>query len=135
VKHIYLDACILIYLIEKHPDHYPKIKATLDSLTEYQLAVSPLLRMEVLVKPLQAGNTLLQRRYEDFLAQQIWLAVPETVYEQALQLRATHRLKTPDALHLAIARYHGCTDFWTNDDRLNTTAGDLAVNVLADAGG
>lgn len=118
-------------MIEKHPDHYPKIKTKLANLPEYQLAVSPLLRMEVLIKPLQEGNTLLQQRYEDFLAQQIWLPIPEEVYEQALQLRATHRLKTPDALHLAIARYHGCcTEFWTNDDRLNTAASELAVNIL-----
>jgi predicted nucleic acid-binding protein len=130
VRHIYLDACILIYLIEKHPEHYPKIKAMLDSLPEYQLAVSPLLRMEVLVKPLRDGNTALMRRYEDFLAQQIWLPIPDIVYERALQLRAIHRLKTPDSLHLAIARYYGCTDFWTNDDRLSIAAGDLAVNVL-----
>ena len=70
------------------------------------------------------------RCYEDFLGQQIWLPIPDIVYERALQLRAIHRLKTPDSLHLAIARYYGCTDFWTNDDRLNTAAGDLAVNVL-----
>lgn len=62
---------------------------------------------------------------------QIWLLIPDIVYEQTLQLRALHRLKTPDALHLAIARYYGCTDFWTNDDRLNAAAGDLAVDVLA----
>lgn len=58
------------------------------------------------------------------------LPIPETIYEQALQLKATHRLKTPDALHLAIALYHGCTDFWTNDNRLNIAASDLAVNIL-----
>lgn len=130
MKRIYLDACILIYLIEKHRDYYPKIKAMLDSLPEYQLAVSPLLRMEVLVKPSRDQDTLLKQQYEDFLEQQIWLPIPEIVYEQALQLRVIHRLKTPDALHLAIARHHGCTDFWTNDDRLKTAAGDLAVNVL-----
>jgi predicted nucleic acid-binding protein len=130
VKRIYLDACILIYLIEKHPKYYSTIKAKLSNLAEYQLAVSPLLRMEVLVKPLQDSNELLKQRYEDFIAQQIWLPIPETVYEQALQFRSTYRLKTPDALHLAIARHHGCTDFWTNDDRLNTAASDLAVNVL-----
>lgn len=130
MKRIYLDSCILIYLIEKHPEHSPKITTTLENLSEYQLAVSPLLHMEVLVKPLQNGNILLKQQYEDFLAQQIWLPIPEIVYEQALQLRVEHRLKTPDALHLAIARYHCCTDFWTNDDRLNIAANDLSVNIL-----
>ncbi len=130
MRHIYLDACILIYLIEKHPEHYPKIKNLLDSLPDYKLAISPLLRMEVLVKPLRDGDITLKQRYEDFLAQQICLPIPDKVYEQALQLRVAYRLKTPDALHLAIARYHGCTDFWTNDDRLHMAAGNLAVNIL-----
>ena len=73
---------------------------------------------------------LLKQRYEDFIVQQIWLPIPEAVYEQALQVRSIYRLKIPDALHLAIARHHECTDFWTNDDRLNTAARNLAVNVL-----
>ena len=45
--------------------------------------------------------------------------------------RVQHGLKTPDALHLAAALHHGCTEFWTNDDRLRAAAGALAVNVLA----
>lgn len=130
MKRIYLDACIVIYLIEKHPTYAPKIQNLLNSLSDYRLAVSPLLHMEVLVKPLREGNTVLVGQYEDFLAQQIWLPIPEVIYKQALQLRATYRLKTPDALHLAIARYHGCTEFWTNDDRLALAAGSFALNVL-----
>lgn len=130
MKRIYLDACILIYLVEKHAEHYPKIAALLENSPSYQLAVSPLLRMEVLTKPVREMDTLLKQRYEHFLAQQVWLPIPDLVYDQALQLRAVHRLKTPDALHLAIAQYHGCTDFWTNDERLNTAAGNLAINVL-----
>ena len=130
MKRIYLDTCILIYLIERHPEHCPVIKEKLESMSEYQIAISPLLRMEVLVKPLQTGNTLLQQRYDDFMTQQVLLPIPETVYDQALQLRATYRLKTPDALHLAIAHHHGCSDFWTNDDRLNLAASDLAINIM-----
>jgi predicted nucleic acid-binding protein len=130
VKRIYLDACILIYLIEKHPEHFTKIKSALEDLPDYQLTVSPLLRLEVLVKPLQNGNTQLQKQYEDFLAQQVWLPIPDTVYDKALRLRSAYRLKTPDALHLAIAQYHECTDFWTNDDRLAMAANDLAVSIL-----
>lgn len=49
---------------------------------------------------------------------------------RALGLRAQHGLKTPDALHLATALHHGCTEIWTNDDRLKAAAGALAVNVL-----
>ncbi|NTV15090.1 MAG: type II toxin-antitoxin system VapC family toxin [Desulfobulbaceae bacterium] len=39
-------------------------------------------------------------------------------------------MKTPDALHLATAQFHGCTSLWTNDDRLCTVAPDFVCNVL-----
>jgi predicted nucleic acid-binding protein len=39
-------------------------------------------------------------------------------------------LKTRDTLHLARALHHGCTEFWTNDNRLRAVAGTLAINVL-----
>ena len=54
----------------------------------------------------------------------------DDIFAQALGLRAQHGLKTPDALHLATALHHGCTEFWTNDDRLKSAADTLAVNVL-----
>ena len=37
------------------------------------------------------------------------------------------------ALHLAVAQQHGYDEFWTNDDRLNTVAEKMAVNVLSRA--
>lgn len=130
MRRIYLDACILIYFIEKHPRYYPAIAERLESLPDYQLAVSPLLRMEVLVKPKREQNEPLIKRYEHFMEQQIMLPMPEVIYHHALMLRVNHAIKTPDALHLAIAEYHGCTEFWTNDDRLNIAADKLAFNIL-----
>ena len=58
------------------------------------------------------------------------LPITDAIYDEALQLRARFRLKTPDALHLATAQHYGCTAFWTNDDRLKDAAGALAVNLL-----
>jgi predicted nucleic acid-binding protein len=77
------------------------------------------------------SNAALVADYEDFLAAHLFLTMNEAVFDQALRLRARHRLKTPDALHLATAQCHGCAEFWTNDERLNTAAGMMAVNVLA----
>jgi len=128
---VYLDACIVIYLIEKHPVFMEKIIGRINQAPDSQLAVSPLLRLEVLTKPLRDNDTALFQAYEDFLAAQIMLPIPEAIYDAALQLRANFRLKTPDALHLAIAQHYDCTEFWTNDDRLKGAAGALAVNVLA----
>jgi predicted nucleic acid-binding protein len=46
------------------------------------------------------------------------------LFDLATQLRVRHRLKTPDALHLAAALHSGCVEFWTNDDRLANAAQD-----------
>lgn len=130
MKRIYLDACILIYLIEKHPQFYPLIADRFTQLDQYQVAVSPLLRMEVLVKPRKDQNHALVQRYEQFLANQIILPIPESIYNDALTLRTKHNLKTPDALHVAIAQHHGCSEFWTHDQRLAKAAPDFAVSIL-----
>jgi predicted nucleic acid-binding protein len=58
------------------------------------------------------------------------LPIGDEIFALAMALRVQHGLKTPDSLHLA-ALHHGCTEFWTNDDRLVAAAGALAVNVLA----
>jgi predicted nucleic acid-binding protein len=57
--------------------------------------------------------------------------MPAAVFHQAAELRAQYGLKTPDALHLATARHHGCTALWTNDNRLSKVAGDLVVNIIS----
>lgn len=46
------------------------------------------------------------------------------------ELRARHGLRTPDALHRAVAQLAGCDELWTNDNRLAAAAEGLAVNVV-----
>jgi predicted nucleic acid-binding protein len=58
------------------------------------------------------------------------LDLPPAIFDEAARLRAAHKsLKTPDAIHLATVLQHGCTEFWTNDDRLNTIAPGLVRKV------
>ena len=130
-QRIYLDACIVIYLIEKNPVFRPKILERMEQSSGSQFAVSPLLRLEVLTKPLRDQDMVLYQDFEDFISAQIMLPITDSIYDAALQLRALFRLKTPDALHLATAQHYGCTAFWTNDDRLNDAAEALAVNLFA----
>lgn len=127
---VYLDACIVIYLVEKHEIYAPLIIEYLRQSQGKTLAVSPLLRLEVLSKPLQQKNKPLVHEYESFLDQQVMLTIPEAIYDEALKLRVQSRLKTPDALHLAIAKYHACSEFWTNDKRLSKAADTIAINIL-----
>jgi uncharacterized protein len=96
------------------------------------LCVSPLVPLESNVKPLRESNVQLVADYEAFLAAQNWLACDDSIFDRAIQLRARHGLKTPDALHLATALHYGCDEFWTNDDRLRQAAGGIAVDVLRD---
>ena len=51
------------------------------------------------------------------------------IFDRAAELRAKYRLKTPDALHLACAIHHGCSEFWTNDGRLDEAAAEAGLTV------
>jgi uncharacterized protein len=128
---IYLDACVLIYAIENHPVRAPTIRTALAAARNERFAISPLVRLECLVKPMRDGDLLLQRRYETGLELLLLLQMPDPVFSLATQLRARFNLKTPDALHLACAQHHGCSALWTNDERLQRAGHGLARNVLA----
>jgi len=130
VRRVYLDACIVIYLLEKVEVFSDAAMAHLARNPEAELCVSALVRLEVLAKPMRDGNLALASDYEEFLAAQNWLVIHDAIFDLALRLRVQHGLKTPDALHLATAMHYRCVEFWTNDDRLKLGAGPLAVNIL-----
>ncbi|MEO6724680.1 MAG: type II toxin-antitoxin system VapC family toxin [Blastocatellia bacterium] len=128
---IYLDTCIVIYVVERHPLYTAMVEARLQSLAPNDLCYSPLVRMECLVKPFKDQDASLLQLYESFLGAQQMLDLPRVIFDAGARLRAAHpRLKTPDAIHLAAAVHHGCTEFWTNDDRLNAIAPGLAMKVI-----
>jgi uncharacterized protein len=127
---IYLDACLLIYAIEEHPVWANDVRAALKNEPDARFAMSPLIKMECLVKPLKTGDMAMQRRYEAGLNELVQLPMTEAIFLQAAMLRARFGMKTPDALHLACAQHHGCTALWTNDDRLAQAGHGLAKNIL-----
>jgi predicted nucleic acid-binding protein len=127
---IYLDTCLLVYAFEQHPIFGARTRVALAAEASTRFAISPLVKFECLVGPMRSGNLVLQRYYEKGLEHFIQLPMPEPVFLSGAQLRARFSLKTPDALHLAIAQYHGCTALWTNDNRLQKAAHGLAINVL-----
>lgn len=128
---IYLDACLLIYAIEDHPVWADDVRTALKKEPDARFAVSPLIKMECLVKPLKTGDMIMQRRYEAGLNEFVQLPILEPVFLQAAMLRARFGLKTPDALHLACAQHHGCTALWTNDERLTQAVHRLARNICS----
>lgn len=128
---IYLDSCLLIYAIEQDPVFGKRTLAALTKVPTALLAISPLVKLECLVKPMREGNLVLQQHYELALQQLTLLDMPDAVYQRATRLRAIAGIKTPDALHLACAQHHGCEAIWTNDDRLTKAGHGLARNILA----
>lgn len=129
---IYLDSCLLIYAIEQDPVFGERVVMAIDSQTSTEFAVSPLVKLECLVKPLGAGNVALKQYYEAAFETLTTLPMPEEVYLSAALLRARFRLKTPDALHLSCAQFHRCASLWTNDHQFSEAGHGLAVNIFAD---
>jgi predicted nucleic acid-binding protein len=127
---IYLDACLVIYLIERHARWGEPVADAIARAEEARFGISPLVKCECLVGPIKRGDPVLQRAYTDLFEQFAPLDMPEAVYLQAAQLRGHFGLRTPDALHLACAQHHRCDALWTNDDRLTQASHGLADNIL-----
>jgi predicted nucleic acid-binding protein len=127
---IYLDACLLIYLAERHDRWGGSVAGAIARDENARFGISPLVKCECLVGPIRRGDPVLERAYIELFEVFVALAMPELVYLQAAQLRARFALRTPDALHLACAQHHRCTALWTNDNRLAQASHGLAVNVL-----
>jgi len=126
---IYLDSCLVIYLVERHPVLGEAVAAAMAGATEARFGISPLVKCECLVGVLKRGDAVLERAYDDLFSKTVLLEMPEPVFLKAAALRAQFGLRTPDALHLACAQHHHCDELWTNDDRLAQATGGLARHI------
>jgi len=127
---IYLDACLLIYLAERHPRWGGPVADAMARADGAGFGISPLVKCECLVGPIRRGDPVVERAYTELLGLFVSLAMPEPVYLQAAQLRARFSLRMPDALHLACAQHHRGLALWTNDNRLVQASHWLALNVF-----
>lgn len=101
----YIDACVVIYYLEKYPVMLPRVEAALFPAPggPPQLAFSDLTRLECRVLPLRRRDTSLLARYDAFISLPDCerVSLDTAAFDLATELRAEHGLKTPDALHLA----------------------------------
>lgn len=130
MSRVYLDSCVLIYRVEGAEPSRGSSDGALMSLGSSKAYISPLVRMECLVKPIRLNDSGLRAMYEGLLSVFDLLPLSAEVFDLATELRALHRLKTPDALHAACAIHHGCDQIWTNDDRLRHLSGRIAVRII-----
>lgn len=133
---VYLDTDALIYSVEKITPYAALLQPLWDAAAQgaFQVISSDLALLEVLVKPLQLGDTVLAQLYRDLLTasqETRLLPISRAVIEEAARLRATMGIKTPDAIHAASAIAEGVALFVSNDPVYRRVPG-LPVTILDD---
>jgi predicted nucleic acid-binding protein len=119
---LYLDASVVILHIQGSPRVQASINVRMQCATDAggQIIASDLTRLECRVRPLRTGDVALMARYDQFFNSGEVTLVPisREAWDSAAEVRAKHRLKTPDALHVACAVTLGCDLLLTADGRL-----------------
>jgi predicted nucleic acid-binding protein len=132
---VYADTSSVIYAVEKIEPYFSASAPLWSALHggTQEVMTSELTLLEVLVKPLRAGDAALVTLYRNVLlgtAGLTCLPVSLAALESAAGLRAQYNLKTPDAIHAATALQAGCAMFVTNDAGFARVPG-LNVVVLS----
>jgi predicted nucleic acid-binding protein len=100
-----MDSAPIVYFLEAHPTLAKVFKPLFErhAAGELHFAVTTVSIAEVLTGPLQSGNEALAERFRTIL--ESWQVVDLTadIAERAARLRASLRLKLPDAVQAASA--------------------------------
>lgn len=123
VARLAVDSAPLIYFVERNPVYIDRMRAVMDKVQrgQLQLAFSVITLPEVLQKPIARGDMQLKTAYMDLLTRTRHVglhSLTQAVAERAAALRATHNLRTPDAIQVATALEYRCEAFLTNDNGL-----------------
>jgi predicted nucleic acid-binding protein len=114
---VLIDSAPIIYLLEEHPKFAPRFRPLFErhEAGGLQLAVTTISIAEVLTGPLSRSNEVLARRYRAVMHS--WQVIDLTVdiAESAARLRASLKLKLPDAVQLASATAIGADALVTHD--------------------
>lgn len=128
---VYLDSCLIIYLVEEHPVFSPLLETYISNAPDLLFVVSDLTEMESLVMPFRKNNYQLTDKFQEWFRQTEVVSLGKEIFHRAALLRANFTsLKTPDALHLATAVHYNRDEFWTNDNRLDKIIPNLVKNIL-----
>lgn len=131
-----IDTAIVIYFAERNEQYIDAIRPLFQAADrgEVRLVTSAITLLEVLVVPYRAGDAGLALRYEELLSRSRGLTLVHLrrpILRAAAHLRATHGVRTPDAIQLAAGLTERCGSFLTNDRRLPDLP-SLPVFQLAD---
>ena len=101
----------------------------------FRAVTSALTVAEILVRPKSLGREDVCEEYKALLCSYPNLEIVPFIVETAVlcaEIRARHRIRTPDAMQLAAALEKGATIFLTNDGGLPDEVGGARVAVLKD---
>ena len=122
MSRIFWDTNLFIYLFEDFADLSERVAVLRRRMLERhdELYTSTLTLGEILVKPAEAGDEELKRRYADAIGSSATL-IPFSREAAGLyaDLRRDRTLRAPDAIQLACAATVRVDVFITNDDRLS----------------
>jgi predicted nucleic acid-binding protein len=122
VSRIFWDTNLFIYLIEDHGELSEQVVRLRKRMIERsdELYTSTLTLGEILVKPIEAGDEVLGRRYEAALRQGATI-IPLDIDVARLYagIRNDRTIRPPDAIQLACAAQARVDLFITNDERLS----------------
>ena len=131
-----VDTAPIIYTLEGHPrfsDRFAPVFAAAEA-GRATIVVSTVTLAEVLSGPIRAGNEVLTAQYLHAMTRaRGWRVAPldvETAVESA-RIRATYRLKLPDAIQVATAIRAGADALVTHDRDLSRVK-DLRIVEAVD---
>lgn len=133
-KTVFLDTAPLIYFIEGHSVYKPVLAPlfTFNDQSGFVFVTSTITLLEVLVKPLREGKTIIAKQYRDTITNAPGVEIIDmstAVAETAARLRATYNLKTPDSIQLATALEAKADYFLTNDVKLKVISELITVTM------
>jgi predicted nucleic acid-binding protein len=133
-QHVYLDANIFIYALERHPDYLARLDQLFAHIDagDNTASTSEITLAECLVKPFADNNLDRQQLYQAAIASRRnfdVVPVSRAVIVHAARLRALHKPRLPDAIHLATALAAGCQTLLTNDNLIKPIAGIQVVQL------
>ena len=122
MSRIFWDTNLFLYLLEDKGELTERVVSLRERMIERrdQLLTSALTLGEILVKPLEAGDEQLMRRYERAItASAAVLPFDQAAAAAFATVRQDRSIHPADAIQLACASVAGVDMFITNDQRLS----------------
>lgn len=121
---LYLDTNVFIAMAEGTDELSDQLFAMAGEQIpgESLLCTSELTLAELVVQPYREGNNDLVQLYDDWINPGGWLNVRQVnrsvLWHAAMVRQHYHRIKLPDAIHIATAVEMGCSHILTGDKRI-----------------